>query len=71
MTTAAETFEVTGFRIGGVCPFGVDRARIWIDRGLRRFATIYPAAGTDASGVALTFDQLVAITNGEVCDVAG
>lgn len=71
MATAAETLEVTGFRVGGVCPFGVEGVEIWADRGLRRFETIYPAAGTDASGVPMTFDQLCEISGATACDVAG
>lgn len=69
MTTAEETLEVTGFRPGGVCPFGVSRARIWIDASLRRFGKVYPAAGTDASGVPVTVDHLLAITGGVECQV--
>lgn len=59
----------TGFGLGGVCPFGIDGSiRIFIDRSLSQYATIYPAAGTDSSGVPMTFDQLVTITGGAVGD---
>ena len=52
---------------GGVCPFGIDGAvRVIVDAGLRQYPTIYPAAGTNSSGVPMTFDQLVAITGGQV-----
>ena len=64
-----ETCAATGFEPGGVCPFGVDaRIRILIDGNLSRHATIYPAAGTSASGVPMTFDPLVEITGGQVGD---
>lgn len=64
MATASETESVTGFLPGGVCPFGVDDIAIYVDKGLSRFETVYPAAGTDGSGVAVSFDSLCAITGG-------
>jgi prolyl-tRNA editing enzyme YbaK/EbsC (Cys-tRNA(Pro) deacylase) len=67
MASAEEAFAATGFAPGGVCPFGIDGSiRIFIDSGLSQYATIYPAAGTDSSGVPITFDQLVSITGGTV-----
>ena len=69
MASPQETFEVTGFRIGGVCPFGVS-VPVYIDTGLRVWDTIYPAAGTDASGVPVTFDKLRQITGARECQVA-
>ncbi|MFP4048844.1 MAG: YbaK/EbsC family protein [Desulfovermiculus sp.] len=70
MATADEALEQTGFRIGGVCPFGVNGIQVFIDQGLGQFDLIYPAAGTDASGVPMHLDDLVRITNGRVCDIA-
>lgn len=66
MTNAEQTEEVTGFRPGGVCPFGVE-VEIFVDEGLREYDRIFPAAGTNASAVPMTFDQLVAITGAKVC----
>jgi prolyl-tRNA editing enzyme YbaK/EbsC (Cys-tRNA(Pro) deacylase) len=67
MTRPEETLEATGYPPGGVCPFDIpSRIRMFIDAGLSRYATIYPAAGTTSSGVPMTFDQLVAITGGTV-----
>jgi prolyl-tRNA editing enzyme YbaK/EbsC (Cys-tRNA(Pro) deacylase) len=69
MARPEETIAATGFEPGGVCPFGIDGGiRILIDRGLAQYPTIYPAAGTSASGVPMTFAQLAAITGGEVGD---
>ena len=69
MTRPEETLEATGYPPGGVCPFDIPaRIRMFIDAGLSRYATIYPAAGTTSSGVPMTFDQLVAITGGTVGD---
>lgn len=69
MATVEEALAATGFGPGGVCPFGVDPAiALFVDKSLSQYPTIYPAAGTDSSGVPMTFDQLVAITGGTVAD---
>jgi len=69
MATAEEALGATGFGPGGVCPFGIDAGiTIFIDSSLSEYATIYPAAGTDSSGVPMTFDRLMAITGGTVGD---
>ncbi len=69
MASGAETLAATGFGPGAVCPFGVDGTiSVYIDRGLSAYDTIYPAAGTDSSGVPMRFDVLVAITGGRVGD---
>ena len=70
MTTADETFEATGFAPGAVCPFGVEGLEILIDESLAQFDTVYPAAGTDASGVPMSFDDLCRITRGRRCSVS-
>lgn len=69
MATADETEAVTGFRPGAVCPFGLDGVEVLVDRSLERYEVVYPAAGTDASGVPMSFEQLVAITGGRLCAV--
>lgn len=69
LCSADEAFEITGFRPGGVCPFGVDGVEIYIDSSLEQYDTVYPAAGNDASGVPTTFSQLLEITGGAVSDV--
>ena len=71
MTNAEETFAITGFRPGGVCPFGIDAIPVYVDESLSAWATIYPAAGTNSTGVPMTYAQLLAITGGLVCDVTG
>jgi prolyl-tRNA editing enzyme YbaK/EbsC (Cys-tRNA(Pro) deacylase) len=68
MANAEETRAATGFLPGGVCPFGVEGIQILLDTSLRDFDTIYPAAGTDSSGVPMSFEQLRLITGGRVCD---
>jgi prolyl-tRNA editing enzyme YbaK/EbsC (Cys-tRNA(Pro) deacylase) len=69
MASAEETRSATGFDPGGVCPFGVEEIDIYIDASLNEYETVYPAAGTDASGVEVTFQKLTEITGNRVCDV--
>ena len=64
MADAEETLRVTGFPPGGVCPFGVEGVSIWIDDSLAAWDAVYPAAGTDATGVPTTHEGLLAITGG-------
>lgn len=62
MLSPDEAEERTGHAVGGVCPFGVkDGVEIYLDESLRRFETVYPAAGTAASAVRLSPDELASI----------
>ena len=69
MTDAEETEKVTGYRPGGVCPFALEGVEVLLDRELEFYPTIYPAAGTDATGVPLTFSLLAEITGGRIVDL--
>jgi prolyl-tRNA editing enzyme YbaK/EbsC (Cys-tRNA(Pro) deacylase) len=69
MANSDETEAATGFKPGGVCPFGVEGLEVLIDKGLADYETIYPAAGNDASGVPVTFSQLQAISKARVVDI--
>jgi len=69
MANAQTTEQLTGFRPGGVCPFGVEGVDIYIDSSLASWDTVYPAAGNDATGVPVTYDKLLAITGGKSCSV--
>ena len=51
--------EITGHAPGGVCPFGIkDGIEVYLDESLKRFETVYPAAGDDHSAVRLTIPEL-------------
>jgi prolyl-tRNA editing enzyme YbaK/EbsC (Cys-tRNA(Pro) deacylase) len=61
----------TGFPIGGVAPVGHTTALdIILDADLRRFDTIWAAAGTPNAVFRLTADKLAAITGGRFADIA-
>ncbi|GAB1484828.1 YbaK/EbsC family protein [Treponema sp.] len=70
MATADETEAATGFRPGGVCPFGIQGVDIYIDESLKAWETVYPAAGNDATGVPTSYEQLLSITGGKSCALA-
>ena len=51
--------ELVGHEMGGVCPFAVNAGcEVYLDVSLKRFDTVYPAAGDAASAVELTVPEL-------------
>lgn len=51
--------ELVGHEVGGVCPFGVkEGVQVYLDESLRRFDTVFPAAGSGNSAIQLTCDEL-------------
>ncbi|MEG0741190.1 MAG: YbaK/EbsC family protein [Clostridia bacterium] len=51
--------ELTGFPVGGVCPFGSPKgAPVYLDESLRRFETVYPAGGSRNSAVEVSLAEL-------------
>jgi len=60
----------TGYAIGGVAPIGHSQpVTLLLDEDLRRFQTIWAAAGTPFSVFPLSPDQLRALTGAEWTDV--
>jgi len=54
----------TGFAPGGVCPFGVkEGVEIYLDESLRRFATVFPAAGSSNSAIEMTVEELEIVSS--------
>ena len=62
----AELVEpLIGHDIGGVCPFGIHQdVRVYLDESLRKHEIVYPAVGTDHSGVKLTIPELETCCSG-------
>ena len=55
--------ELIGHAAGGVCPFAVkDGVRVYLDESLRRFETVYPAAGNDHSALKLKLEELYTLS---------
>ena len=49
--------------VDGVCPFGInDGIDVYLDESLKRYDTVYPAAGDDHSAVKLTIPELEAVS---------
>ncbi|HPB65317.1 MAG TPA: YbaK/EbsC family protein [Spirochaetales bacterium] len=69
MTDAEETERVTGYKPGGVCPFALTGVEVLLDRELGDYEIVYPAAGTDATGVPVSLAQLEAATGGRIVDL--
>ncbi|CAG7620083.1 YbaK/EbsC family protein [Leucobacter soli] len=58
--------RLTGHPVGGVCPFAnPDGTRVFLDESLRRFETVFPAAGTTASAVELSIAELSELSGAE------
>ena len=59
MLTPEEAVERVGHAVGGVCPFAVnDGVEVYLDESLRRFDTVFPAAGSSNSAIERTCDEL-------------
>ena len=52
---------LVGHAPGGVCPFGINEGvEVYLDESLRKFETVYPAAGNGHTAVRLTLPELEA-----------
>lgn len=70
MASPADVRELTGFAIGGVPPLGHDQPLpTVVDASLRRFATVWCAAGTPSSVFEVGTDALIEATGGDVRDL--
>ena len=75
MLTPEEVVEFTGHAIGGVCPFGIEnpQVNVFCDDSIKRFETVFPAAGSSNSAIELSPDELYLISNSkswiDVCKI--
>jgi prolyl-tRNA editing enzyme YbaK/EbsC (Cys-tRNA(Pro) deacylase) len=61
----------TGFKVGAVSPVALPEGiPVYQDRSLRRFGTIYPAAGETNNMFVTTPDELLALTGAQETDLA-
>ena len=59
MLSPEQAAEMIGHAVGGVCPFGVNEGvDVYLDESMKRFETVYPAAGTPSSAVHLSLSEL-------------
>lgn len=66
MLTPEDALSMTGHAVGGVCPFALpEGVKVYLDRSLQRFDTVFPAAGSSASAVELSCDELFRASRAE------
>lgn len=69
MLSPEEVLEVTGYPVGGVCPFGLENIPVYLDVSLQQFDYVYPAAGSPNSATKITPQELAEVTGGAWVDV--
>ncbi len=59
MIPSCEVEQTVGHAPGGVCPFALnDGVKTYLDSSLKRFKTVFPAAGSGNSAVEFSLDEL-------------
>lgn len=59
MLSPEQTLALTGHAVGGVCPFALpETVKTYADISLKRFETVFPAAGSSNSAIEVTCDEL-------------
>ena len=59
MLSHDEAASRVGHAVGGVCPFAVpESVEVYLDASLKRFQTVYPAAGSSNSAIEMTMEEL-------------
>ncbi|WP_102400322.1 YbaK/EbsC family protein [Haloimpatiens massiliensis] len=64
MIPAKEVETIVGHAPGGVCPFAInEKVQVYLDISIKRFSTVYPAAGSGNSAVELSIMELEKYSN--------
>lgn len=59
MLSHDDAAALIGHAVGGVCPFAVNEGvKVYLDVSMKRFDTMYPAAGSSNSAIELTIPEL-------------
>lgn len=59
MLSHEEASVLIGHAVGGVCPFGVNPGvQVYLDVSMKRFETVFPAAGSSNSAIELTIPEM-------------
>ena len=59
-----EVETLIGHSVGGVCPFAINEGvAVYLDESLKRFNTVFPAAGTSNSAIELNLKELEMASN--------
>lgn len=71
MANENEVQEITGFPVGGVCPFALKTpVPVFLDDSLKRYDVVYAAAGTSNTAVPISYQELMEVTEGMACRVS-
>jgi len=64
MISSEEVETIIGHAPGGVCPFGInENIEVYLDISMKRFSTVYPAAGSGNSAIQLDIAELEKYSN--------
>ena len=67
MAKPEDVKEITGYTIGGVSPVGhLTKVKVYIDSSLKRFTTVFAAAGHPNCVFEINFNKLSNLTLGEI-----
>tara|TARA_B100000963_G_C22337918_1_gene541608 strand:+ start:53 stop:535 length:483 start_codon:yes stop_codon:yes gene_type:complete len=70
MANPEDVKKITGYTIGGVSPIGhLTKINIYIDITLNRFSSIFAAAGHPNAVFEINFENLIALTSGQVKEI--
>lgn len=59
MLAFEEVEPLVGHAVGGVCPFALNKnVEVYLDVSMKRFETVFPAAGSSNSAIELTLEEL-------------
>lgn len=64
MLSHEDAAAMIGHAVGGVCPFAVNEGvSVYLDESIKRFETVFPAAGSSNSAVELTIPEMERYSN--------
>ena len=59
MLSHEDAATMIGHAVGGVCPFAVNAGvEVYLDESIKRFETVFPAAGSSNSAIELTIPEM-------------
>lgn len=59
-----EVEELVGHKVGGVCPFAINKGvDVYLDESLKKYEYVYPACGSANSAIKLTISELEKYSN--------
>ena len=64
MLSHDDAAAMIGHAVGGVCPFAVNEGvEVYLDESIKRFETVFPAAGSSNSAIKLTIPEMEKYSN--------